>query len=94
VEGALARYADEVYDGLNQTEQEETRRVFIQMVRPGEGTEDTRRLATRTELGETDWQLVQRLADARLVVTGQDSVGQETVEVVHEALIRGYCGRL
>jgi WD40 repeat protein len=37
---------------------------------------------------------VQRLADARLVVTGRDaSTGQETAEVAHEALIRSW-GRL
>jgi hypothetical protein len=57
-------------------------------VRPGEGTEDTRRLATKAELGEASWELVKQLADNRLVVTSQNAVNnQETVEVVHEALI-------
>jgi WD40 repeat protein/serine/threonine protein kinase len=93
VEGSLARYADEVYEQLTAEEQKQARRVFTQMVRPGEGTEDTRRLATRDELGEEDWHLAQRLADARLVVTSRGIDGQETVEVVHEALIRGW-GRL
>ncbi|MCI0399447.1 MAG: protein kinase, partial [Chloroflexi bacterium] len=93
VEGALARYADEVYETLDEADKERARRVFTQMVRPGEGTEDTRRLATRAELGENDWVLAQRLADARLVVTGRTPDGQETAEVVHEALIRGW-GRL
>ena len=37
-----------------------------------------------------DWQLVQRLADARLVVTRRGAEGNETVEVVHEALIRSW----
>ncbi len=36
---------------------------------------------------------MQELADARLVVTGRDAAGQETVEVAHEALIAGW-GRL
>ena len=51
-------------------------------MRPGEGTEDTRRLATRNEVGQTiNWHLVKRLADARLVVTGRDeTAGKETVE--------------
>ncbi|MFQ5858224.1 MAG: BTAD domain-containing putative transcriptional regulator, partial [Anaerolineae bacterium] len=93
VEGALARYADKVYAGLRRADQEQARRIFVQMVRPGEGTEDTRRLATHAELGENGWALVQRLADARLVVTDQDPSGQETVEVAHEALIQGW-GRL
>ncbi|MAT98710.1 MAG: hypothetical protein CL608_16325 [Anaerolineaceae bacterium] len=90
VEGALARYADREFARLTPAEQEQARRVFIQMVRPGSGTEDTRRLAERSELGESSWQLVQKLADARLVVTSLAPNGQETVEVVHEALIRGW----
>jgi hypothetical protein len=35
--------------------------------------------------------LVRQLADARLLVTGQDpNTGDESVEVTHEALIRGW----
>ncbi len=33
---------------------------------------------------------MQRLAASRLLVTGRDPLGGETVEVVHEALIRGW----
>ena len=90
VEGALTRHADEIYAGLTPAEEEAARRIFIQLVRPGEGTEDTRRLALRHELDAADWQLVQKLADARLVVTGRDAAGNESVEVVHEALIRNW----
>jgi len=90
VEGALARYADEVYARLDEAEQERTRQALVQLVRPGEGTEDTRRVATRAEVGEENWALVQHLADRRLVVTGRDDAGVETVEVVHEALIQSW----
>ena len=93
VEGALAGYADQVYKQLRPEEQEVARRVFVQLVRPGEGTEDTRRVATRAELGDAAWPLVQKLADARLVVTNRDAGGHETAEVVHEALLRSW-GRL
>ena len=88
VEGALARYADEVFDGLEKVDQEQARRIFVQLVKPGEGTEDTRRIAVRDELPEADWGLVKHLADTRLVVTGRDPDGNDTVEVVHEALIQ------
>ena len=57
-------------------------------MRPGVGTEDTRRVAIRGEIGEENWDLVQHLADKRLVVTGLDPAGLKTVEVVHEALIQ------
>jgi len=90
IEGALAKYADEKYHNLNQIEQEQVRRIFIRLVRPGEGTEDTRRRATQAELGETSWDLVSKLATARLVVTSQNQEKQNTVEVVHEALIQNW----
>jgi hypothetical protein len=88
VEGALAAYADQVYAGLDAEQQERTRRVLVQLVQPGEGTEDTRRIAAKEELGDESWSLIQRLADKRLVVTGRDAQGRETAEVVHEALIQ------
>ena len=56
-------------------EQERARRALVQLVRPGEGTEDTRRMATREELGDDNWKLIQHLADRRLVVTGRDAAG-------------------
>jgi len=89
VEQALADYAEDFYTRLSEDEQMRIRQIFIQLVRPGEGTADTRRLATRDEIGETNWTLVTRLSDARLVVSGRDTITDiETVEVVHEALIR------
>ncbi|MDZ7992280.1 MAG: eIF2A-related protein [Nostoc sp. EfeVER01] len=90
VEGALARHADEKYGNLTDDEKQKVRRIFIQLVRPGEGAEDTRRIAMKAELGEQSWSLVKQLADARLVVTSRNATSQETVEVVHEALIRNW----
>ncbi|WP_336407108.1 nSTAND1 domain-containing NTPase [Crocosphaera watsonii] len=90
VEGALARHADEKYKSITEVEKEKIRRIFIQLVRPGEGTEDTRRIAVKTELGKDNWSLVKKLADARLVVTSRNITEQETVEVVHEALIKNW----
>ena len=88
VDGALAAYADQVYAESGPGEQERARSALVQLVQPGEGTEDTRRVATRDELGDENWELIQRLADRRLVVTGRDAAGNETAEVVHEALIQ------
>lgn len=90
VDGALARHAEQIYSQLELAEKEQARTIFTQLVRPGDGTEDTRRPATRAEIGEKNWLLVQKLADARLVVTNQDTEKQETAEVVHEALIRSW----
>ncbi|MCH8877853.1 MAG: hypothetical protein IIA89_13710, partial [Chloroflexi bacterium] len=90
VSGALAHHAEQVYTSLDPEDQHLARSVLTQLVRPGEGTEDTRRLATREQLPERGWDVLQKLADARLVVTGRDPSGAETVEVVHEALIHGW----
>ncbi|NMF66620.1 nSTAND1 domain-containing NTPase [Brasilonema octagenarum] len=89
LEKGLAKHADEVLKNLSEEEKQQAQRVFIQLVRPGEGTEDTRRVATRNEVGNENWGLVKRLADERLLVTGWDEIEKiETVEIVHEALIR------
>lgn len=90
VDHALAIHADSVYLSLAPEDQERARRVFVQLVKPGEGTEDTRRLASAADLPGQDWELVRRLATKRLVVTDRDTAGAETAEVAHEALIRGW----
>ena len=87
VEGALANYADTIYQDLDDADRAKTQRIFVQLVRPGDGTEDTRRIAKASEIGERDWPLTQYLADKRLVVTGRDVANNQTVELIHEALI-------
>lgn len=97
VEGALARRANEVYGALPPERQAIARRVLLRLTQPGEGTEDTRRRATRAELvtrpgeeAEVD-AVVEALAEARLLTTGRDdATGEPVVEVTHEALIRGW----
>jgi len=88
VAGALTRYAEQVYKRLSDAEKQAARQVFLQLVQPGLGTEDTRRVATVAEIGDANWMLVQYLADKRLVVTGQRADGSESVEIIHEALIQ------
>jgi WD40 repeat protein/cytochrome c-type biogenesis protein CcmH/NrfG len=99
VEQALTSYANSEYKKLGPEEQEQAKRIFLQLVRPGEGTEDTRRIASRSDVGEDNWELVTRLASARLVVTGGSQMDatsesgahlEETVEVIHESLIAGW----
>ncbi|NJO31540.1 MAG: myosin kinase [Richelia sp. SL_2_1] len=86
---AVANHAEAVYAGLSEEQQKRAQRLFIQLVQPGEGTEDTRRLATRDEVGD-DWDLVTLLANERLLVTNRNELVGNTVEVVHEALIRSW----
>jgi hypothetical protein len=97
VEGALSKRAQAIFDeatahGADVSAVALFRRLFTRLVTPGEGAEDTRRIVGREELGPEAWKLAQKLADEdnRLIVTAAPVPGQETAEVVHEALIRNW----
>ena len=90
IEGALTGYAEQIYAALNERDQSRARKVFLQLVQPGAGTGDIRRISTRREIGAENWAVVQNLADKRLVITGQDDEGNEVAEIVHEVLIPGW----
>ncbi len=89
VASAIARTADAVVDALPEAQRELTRGVFLRMTELGEGIEDTRRRVTIDELvpvsatPESVNELLQRLADARLITLDEGSA-----QVAHEALIR------
>ena len=95
VHGALAQRADEIFDELSPDQQQIARRTLLRLTQPGEGTEDTRRRATRSELApaagdDSVEEVLGRLVDARLLTTGRDETGLEVIDVSHEALIRGW----
>jgi WD40 repeat protein len=89
VQGAIARTAETVYDALAPEQQALARNIFLRLTELGEGTEDTRRrvliaeLVPRPEQETAVHEVLRTLADARLV-----TIGERTVEVAHEALIR------
>ena len=93
LEKSLVQYADEVWQSFQHDEKQQARLRYalVQLVRPGLGTEDTRQIALRSDM-EQNWDLMQALADKRLVVTGGDETSQ-TVEIVHEVLIKHW-GRM
>jgi WD40 repeat protein len=97
VEGALAKRADAIYASLEPEAQSIARRILLRLTQPGEGSEDTRRraamseLVTRSEEQDAVEGIVRSLADARLLTTAAaDETGERSVEVSHEALIRGW----
>ncbi len=91
VETALANHAESVYVQLSSADKEMVQQIFIQLVQPTDNNADIRRLANREEVGEENWNLVTRLADARLLVTNRHEVTNiETVEIIHEALIKNW----
>ncbi|NEP21931.1 hypothetical protein [Moorena sp. SIO3I6] len=82
VKGALSKHASKKYNELTPTEQKLAKQIFIQLVQPGKGTKDTRRLATKTDLGDAKWSLVNKLAnrDHRLVVTSRRAVASQDTD--------------
>lgn len=89
VHGAIAQTAEDVYGNLAPEQRAIARNIFLRLTELGEGTEDTRRRVSFDELlshvedaGQVRAVTI-LLADARLI-----TVGQDTVEVAHEALIR------
>jgi WD40 repeat protein len=89
VTGALARRAEELYDGSTREQEEGIRRLFTRLVTPGEGTEDTRRRVRRSELETVPDEVIDSFGQSRLLSFDRDEATREpTVEVAHEALIR------
>lgn len=100
ISGALAKRAEETYDGFDRIHREATRQLMLRLVNLGDGTEDTRRRALQSELRslKIDNVVMQQVMDAfgrfRLLTFDNDpSSRTPTVEVAHEALIRSW-GRL
>jgi WD40 repeat protein/class 3 adenylate cyclase/energy-coupling factor transporter ATP-binding protein EcfA2 len=90
VRGAIAKTAETVFhERLDPNQQALARNAFLRLTELGEGTEDTRRRASLSELvprlGQEDEvaEVLRLLAEARLV-----TIGEGEVEVAHEALIR------
>ena len=85
----FALTAERTFDALSSEDQQAARQLFLRLVTPGEGQEDTRaRAAMPADL--TQRKIVDQFAGprTRLLVTGWDRAARPTVEVAHEALIR------
>ncbi|MER7827308.1 trypsin-like peptidase domain-containing protein [Streptomyces sp. NPDC096097] len=92
VTGALSLHADQVWaEYVPEADAPVARRLFTQLIRVPVGSPAaTRRLALRGDLDEEQWQVAQRLAATRLLMTGRSAEGGESVELTHEALIGGW----
>jgi energy-coupling factor transporter ATP-binding protein EcfA2 len=89
VREAIRVTAERTFDALSSEDQQAARQLFLRLVTPGEGQEDTRaRAVMPTE--PTQRRIVEQFAGARtrLLVTGSDRAARPIVEVAHEALIR------
>ncbi|WP_037271201.1 helix-turn-helix domain-containing protein [Kibdelosporangium aridum] len=85
IDGALARTAETVYSGLSEEQKQLVRDLFLRLTALGEGTEDTKRRITRSEVDADATDVLDVLAEARLI-----TVADNTMEIAHEALIRAW----
>jgi WD40 repeat protein len=86
IERAIAQTAERAWADFDAGQRRIARQVFLRLTALGEGTEDTKRRAGRDQLdrlGPDAPEVLERLAAARLLTLGRNSV-----EIAHEALIR------
>lgn len=93
--GAITSRAEDVYRSLSAEQQYTARQLLIRLVqvaRPEQDGNDARRRTPLAELRSLPRceSVVHALADARLVVTDTTADGAATVELAHEAIIRGW----
>jgi WD40 repeat protein len=92
VSGAIQRGAERVLEELRPSaeQMEALRAAFLpHLVRIGEDGQYVRHRARRARLPRLAQPLIDRLVDAKLLITDRDrQSGHETVEVAHEALFR------
>ncbi|MCU0497954.1 MAG: protein kinase [Anaerolineae bacterium] len=100
VTGAMTRRAETLFEQMNDDVKLITERLFLRLVTPGEGVEDTRRRALLSELLSLVDQphvmqtVIDQFGHFRLLSFDRDASSREpTVEIAHEALIRSW-GRL
>jgi hypothetical protein len=89
VRKAIQLTAERAFESLSADDQRAARQLFLRLVTPGEGKEDTRaRAVMPAELQQR--KIVEQFAGSRtrLLVTGSDRAGRPIIEVAHEALIR------
>ena len=104
IDGAVARAAEAVYERFDADGRQAARRLLLRLVSLGEGTADTRRRVTVTELtGATELAgpadtpqaataraVLTDLVQARLLTADTGTDGRDTVEISHEALLSAW----
>ncbi|MEI2578304.1 nSTAND1 domain-containing NTPase [Scytonema sp. PRP1] len=96
VVGALDRHAENIYQSFTEHEQEWVKRIFLKLVRTGEGVKDTRQRQPKVKLlairgNNVISDVLNELIQGRLLVSGQeDEQGEAWVDLAHEALMEGW----
>ena len=96
VTGALDRYANQVYESLNESEKDWVKQACLRLTRTGQEEKDTRQRQLKQQLlgltsdGQTIADdVLNRLVDGRLFVTEEEG-GEAWVDLAHEALMESW----
>ena len=94
LKGAIAKYADGCYESLTQKEKQEFDQLLgsVITVSSQDGNKYVRKTALIKEVAKTDDQrnLIKKLTDAHLFVTGKDTNSEPTITIVHEMLFSSW----
>ncbi|WP_154814414.1 hypothetical protein [Actinophytocola xinjiangensis] len=96
INSAIATTAETIYLSCDKAQQDAIQYVLLQMIKVGDGTEDTRRIVEFDTLvndapdPDASFTVLKDLVAKRLVVAGEDALDRNTVEIIHEALIRAW----
>ena len=95
VQHTLGERAEAVYEALSDASKVQASNLFLRLIQPGEGTQDTRRRVALAEVAGDDDSAVadvlQQFVRARLLTTTvDDATGERRVEIAHEAVITGW----
>ena len=94
LEGALDAHAEEFFTKtLSAEEQSLCRQLLVDLVRPGEGSADTKKRVLLDDIASTQpaRAALKKLADARLVTIDRDDQPEAArIELAHETLINGW----
>ena len=97
VSGALGRRAEELFAELNDGGKEAARQLFLRLVALGEGAEDTRRRAPRSEIASLDVDqdamttVIDSYGASRQLSFDRDArTGAPTIELAHEAILTAW----
>lgn len=91
VAGSISQTADSLYEtAFDDAQQDACRRLMLRLVTPGEGTSDTRRRLSMSELNRDHDSQVSRKVAAEMIDARLLTVDRDSLEIAHEALLRSW----
>lgn len=94
LEGAIAKYADNIYEGLSPEEKHVMNDILAYVIAKSSASDHTfvRKTALHKDIETSDLRCstLDKLVNAHLFISGKDSLGNATVTITHEVLLRSW----